>query len=238
MAERERPTDDESLAEWERRRRGLLKKLGAERREARDAGHKQLDQELANVIHDIRGFGVEKMASMLENYKGPDAKSEAGVSNVIKELAKNLHDAPPPANERAKQLRRLLAQPVWPVRFAMYPYEKTGGPLLAEFTVEGLRKKLQAIEDEGPADVHKRETMMRNALVTLGVAWPRTEKSERDGLAWVGFLLLGSTPEEALDRVADRPHRGCKPATISRSVRRFFRETVGIKPPLPVPTPR
>ncbi len=93
-------------------------------------------------------------------------------------------------------------------------------------TLTSLRQQLQAIEDDGSAKTHEREGMRRDALLKLGVVWPRSTRWERDGLAFVGFLLLGCTEKEALRRTADR--RSCKTSTAERSVRRFFKK-VGVR---------
>ncbi len=223
------PSDEReatTLEKWERKWRALLAALGAERRVARAAGDTETDTTLRDEIRDLRASPPKVRWRELEgSYEQRENDRRAG--EAWKRLTADLSSTPLPSDERAAQLRQLLAQPVWPLRFAMYPYDKMGGPLLEDdLTLESLRQKLQAIEDDGSAKTHEREGMRRDALLKLGVVWPRATRWERDGLAFVGFLLLGCTETEALRRTADR--RSCKTSTAERSVRRFFKK-VGVR---------
>ena len=137
--------------------------------------------------------------------------------------------------EESERLRKLLATTVFPVRFAMYPRDKSGAPPLEDLTPEALRQKLQAIEDDGSPAPHKREQLTRSALLELGVIWPRNNQRDLDGLAFIGFMLLGETSEDALRRTALR--RGLEEHldTVARNIRRFY-DRAGLEPTVPIPS--
>ncbi len=115
-------SEKKAIAEWERTSPApkTLRLLAKSRAKQRGKGIEN-DADLARWV---RGMAWEA----LNRFGARTAESEKRATEAWKHLAQHLQDAPPTSDEHTAQLRQLLAQPVWPVRFAMYPHDKTGGP--------------------------------------------------------------------------------------------------------------
>lgn len=95
-----------------------------------------------------------------------------------------------------------------------------------------LSMRLHEIESRDES-LDKRARAIRLAAMDLGFLAPRKTQRETDGWDWVVLVYRGGMSAEAAVRELAR-RRGRAVEAVAKSVLRWFRDDLGIEPPIPI----